>query len=87
MLYSSIGVGADGAVVGDEVVHAALDEIEILLVAGFVPDALDAFQHQTVIVGPLCGVARFFLRRVTPERGHRRRRRALGDWFRLGRMR
>ena len=50
-------VGADGAVVGDEVVHAALNEVEVLLVAGFVPDAFDAFQHQAVIVGPLCGIA------------------------------
>jgi hypothetical protein len=51
------GVGANGAVAGDEVVHAALDEVEILLVARILIDALDPFQHQAMIVGPLGRVA------------------------------
>lgn len=79
------GVGANGAVVGDEVVHTALDEIEILVVARILIDALDSFQHQTIIIGPLCRVARLVFRRVTPERSHCGSRRALRDRFGLRR--
>ena len=50
-------VGANGAVVGDEVVDAALDEVEVLFVVRGGVDALDAFQDEAVIVGPLRGVA------------------------------
>ncbi len=60
-------VCANGAVLVDEVVHAALNEVEVLFVVGGEVDAFDAFQHETVIVGPPRRVAGFVLRRVAPE--------------------
>src|SRR5688500_20381073 len=59
-------VSANGTVVVDEVVHAILDKLEILLIAGVDPNALDSFAHQTMIASPLGRIAVLFFSCVSP---------------------
>src|SRR5687767_2695749 len=59
-------VSANGTVVRDEVVQAVLNKLEILLVTGVYPNALDSFQHQTMIVGPFGRITVLFSGRVSP---------------------